>query len=159
MKKYALRIVIALVTFLIGVGLYSALFSRQRAVQTVALVPTSTDCHGFVTVESQPQAPVRLIISTAACTHVSVIVRFTVENISDKPIVKYEVRGIRSNDSSGNNLSVTSEWAKPVDPHERRSGLIQEGLFEERIISAGQKTSFQLAVYSVTFADGTTWRR
>jgi len=157
MKRYALRAVVALLTFLIGVSLYSALFSRrQRSVITFTLAPTnSTNCYGLVAVESQPEAPVRLSISNAACTHVSKSVRFTLENISNKPIVKYEVRGLRIHGQTvSSNVSLTSEFSSEMDPH----GLRTEDI-EERSVPAGQLTSLRLAVWSVTFADGTTWNR
>jgi len=155
MKKYAIRAVVALLTFLIGVSLYLALFSRrQRSVITPTLVSAnSKNCYGLVAGESQPEAPVRLSISNAACTHLSKSVRFTLENISDKPIVKYEVRGLRTHGRTiSSYLNLTSEFTNEMDPHELRTEVIEER-------SDSQLTSFQLAVWSVTFADGTTWNR
>ena len=89
MNKYAVRAVVALLTFLIGVSMYTAMFSRHRKVTTVIMpLANARNCYGLVSVESHSQAPVRLAVDQAACTHLSTTVRFTLENISDKPIVK-----------------------------------------------------------------------
>lgn len=156
MNKYAVRAVVALLTFLIGVSMYTAMFSRHRKVTTVIMpLANARNCYGLVSVESHSQGPVRLAVDQAACTHLSTTVRFTLENISDKPIVKYEVRGLRTQGPTiSNNVNLTSEFDNAMEPHEIRTEVI-----EERSDSAGQLTGFQVVLWSVTFADGTTWSR
>jgi len=91
----------------------------------------------------------------AACTHLSTNITVAIENISSKPIVKFELSDPSTHDSTiGRNLILTSGLASAMEPHEIRS----ESISKTRS-SAGQLTSFQITVRSVTFADGTTWSR
>jgi hypothetical protein len=82
-------------------------------------------------------------------------VQFEVENISSKPIVKYEICGIMKYDNLvDEGLCVAAEGYETFQPHQTRTGFIGGG-----VLKVGELRGFQLTVWSVTFADGTKWTR
>jgi hypothetical protein len=86
-------------------------------------------------------------------------VQFLVENVSTKPISKYEIHGVLTYDElSDEGLSVLTETIEPLQPHQTQIGFLGGGVLKG---SGGRPVSelrrFELVVWSITFADGTKW--
>jgi hypothetical protein len=114
---------------------------------------------GLVSVETQPDAPVRLTIVDAGCEQPhTASVSFVAENVSSLAITEYEVRAIETYDELVDKGSSVTEMVRVFNPHETRNGFIAGGV--EMIVRgkpAGPLRHYQIALASVTFVDGTTW--
>lgn len=155
MRGIATRLGIASITFLFGIGIASISF-RHEAIKASRLLSGPPCAHGIVSVELQSQAPLRISISDTACQNShSAHVQFAVENISSKPIIKYEIRAIMSYDGLvDDGLGVSTEGVENFQPHQTRTGFIGGG-----VLRVGELKGFKLRVWSVDFADGTKWTR
>src|SRR5689334_8032695 len=98
MKKIAFGLFVFVTTFLMGVVVTNKVFVLRRVfVKEREVVRFDETCGNRVTVESQPNAPLRISAVSASCPgSQGSNVGFQVENVSDKPIIKYEIRAIRS---------------------------------------------------------------
>ena len=155
MRRLAVRLAIATTTFLIGVAMASIGFHRDSIKSGRLLTgPPCTD--GIVSVESQPQVPLRISISDTSCqTSHSANVQFAVENIGSKPIMKYEIRGVMTYAGLvDDGLGVTTAGVDNFQPRQRQIGFIGGG-----VLNVGELKGFQLTVWSVVFDDGTRWTR
>ena len=162
MKKLTTRLIIALLTFVIGIAAVSVWFVFHRAPSKANSLLSGPPCRdGLVSVESQPDVPLRISISESVCENPQMTsVHFMVENVSSEPISKYEIRSIETygriiDDGGG----VTTEGAI-LQPHQKHEGFIGGGVLAGvGGVPVGELKSYKLAVWSVTFADGTTWSR
>ena len=155
MRRLAARLGMALITFLIGVAIASIGF-RRESVKSVRLLSGPPCTNEIVSVEPQYQVPLRISISDTACqsSH-EANVQFVVENISSKPIIKYEIRSIMKYDNLvDDGLGVSTEGFGNLGSHQTQTGFIGGG-----VLQVGELRDFQLTVWSVTFGDGTKWTR
>lgn len=158
--KLAIRIFVALLTFLIGVAI--SFLNHDQSTKSLRLL-SGPSCHsGLVSVESRSAMPLRITISDTACEKPQTAnVQFLVENVSTKPISRYEIRGVQKYDELvDDGMSVTTETVKPLLPHETQIGFLGGGVIKRPGgIPVSELKSFQLVVWSVDFADGTKWTR
>src|SRR6266542_1527230 len=116
---------------------------------------------GIVSVETQPDAPVRLTIADASCDKPQTArVQFVAENVSSLAISQYEARAIETYDELVDKGSGVTEMGLVFNPDEKRIGFIGGGV----VTAAGGKPVgplrlYQITLASVTFTDGTTWKR
>ena len=116
---------------------------------------------GVVSAEPQPDAPLRITIGDAGCdTPQTASVQFVVENISSSPISQFEIRAIETCDELVEEGTSVTTMGRVLYPHQMQNGFIGSGILS----GAGGKPvgplkSYQVTVWSVTFSDGTTWRR
>jgi hypothetical protein len=155
MKRLAIRLIAVLLTFLIGTAATSAWFIfRRLPVQSNKLLSGPPCREGVVSVEPQHGVPLLIKISEAACDNPQVAsVHFVVENISSKPISKYNIRSIETYERFLNDGSGVIEGGI-LQPRQTRRGFLGGG-----VMQVGELKSYKLAVWSVTFTDGTTWTR
>jgi hypothetical protein len=162
-RRLVIRIFVALLTFLIGVATSSVWFVNQYQPPKSFRFLSDPPCRqGLVSVESSPVVPLRITISDTAChSPQEASVQFLVENLSTKPISNYEIRGVQIYDELINEgLGVSTETMEPLQPRQTQIGFLGGGVLKR----AGGKPvselkSFQLVVWSITFADGTKWTR
>lgn len=116
---------------------------------------------GLVSIESQPDAAVRITVLNAGCDNPQrASVQFLAENIGSSPISEFEVRAIETYDELIDQGSGVTSMGEVLKPHQERIGFIGGGV----MTAAGGKPvgplkSYQLTVWSVRFADGKTWTR
>jgi hypothetical protein len=94
MKSLTAHLIVALLTFIVGIAAASA-WSVLRRSPTKSNKPLSgIPCrHGLVSVEPGLNVPLRISISEAVCDNPhGASVHFVVENVSSKPISKYDIR-------------------------------------------------------------------
>lgn len=162
-KRLAIRLFIGLLTFLIGVATSSvwSLVHYQR-VESSRFLSGQPCRDGVVSVESRSDVPLRITISDTACDNPqSANVHFVVENVSTKPITRYEIRSLRAYDElTDEGSGVSTETIEPLQPRQTQIGFLGGGVVRG---SCGKPVSelksFQLVVWSIDFADGTTWTR
>jgi len=162
-RRFVIRIFVALLTFLIGVAISSVWFlNHYQPAKSTRLLSGPLCREGVVSVESRPAVPLRITISDTACEKPqSASVQFLVENVSTKPISKYEIRGVQTYDElRDEGLSVLTETIEPLQPRQTQIGFLGGGVLKG---SGGRPVSelrrFELVVWSITFADGTKWTR
>ena len=161
-RRLALRLITALLTFLIGAA--TAVWSpiHDQRVNLPKLLSGQPCRDGLVSVESWPDVPLRVTISDTACENPqSANAQFMVENLSTKPISKYEIRGVLTYDELiDEGLGVSTEKLEPLLPHQTQIGFLGGGVMKR---SGGKPVSelrsFQLVVWSISFSDGTKWTR
>jgi len=162
-RRLAIRLSTALLTFLIGAGT-AAVWSpiHDQRINSARLLPGQRCRYGLVSVESRPDVPLRVTISDTACQNPqSANVQFIVENLSTKPISKYEIRTVQTYDELiDEGLGVSTEPIQPLLPHQTQIGFLGGGVMKR---SGGKPVSelksFQLVVWSISFSDGTKWTR
>ena len=116
---------------------------------------------GVVSAEAQPDAPLRITIGDAGCDKPQTAsVQFVVENVGSSPISQFEVRAIETYDELVDEGTGVTTMGLVLYPHQTQIGFIGSGV----ITAAGGKPvgplkTYQVTVWSVTFSDGTTWRR
>ena len=162
MKNLTTRLIIALLTFVIGIAAASVWFVFYRSSSKPNELLSGLPCRdGLISVESKLNVPLRISISEAVCDNSQgASVHFMVENVSSEPISKYEIRSIETyerltDDGSG----VTTEGAI-LQPHQTQIGFIGGGVLRGAGgVPVGELKGYKLAVWSVTFADGRTWSR
>lgn len=162
-RRLAIRLITGLLTFLIGaatVAVWSPIHDQR--VNSPKLLQGQPCRDGLVSVESRPDLPLRVTISDTACDNPrSANARFIVENVSTKPISKYEIRSVQTYDELIDEGSgVSTEPIQPLLPHQTEIGFLGGGVMKR---SCGKPVSelrsFQLVVWSISFSDGTTWTR
>ena len=161
MKRLTIRLIAALLTFLIGIAVASAWFVFRRSpVQSNKLLSGPPCRDGVISVEPQRTAPLQIRISEAACDNAQVAdVHFVVKNISSKPISKYDIRSIETYERFFNDGSGVSEGGI-LQPQQTRRGFLGGGVIGDvGGVPVGELKSYKLAVWSVIFTDGTTWTR
>jgi len=162
-RRFVIRIFVALLTFLIGVAISSVWFlNHHQPAKSIRFLSGPPCRERLVSVESPPAVPLRITISDTACEKPqSARVQFLVENVSTKPISKYEIHGVLTYDElSDEGLSVLTETIEPLQPHQTQIGFLGGGVLKG---SGGRPVSelrkFELVVWSITFTDGTKWTR
>ena len=162
-KRLAIRIFVALLTCLTGVAISSVWFLNHYQPAKSFRYLSGPPCReGLVSVESRPGVPLHITISDTACENPRCAnVQFLVENVSTKPISKYEIRGVETYDElNDDGLGVSTVPAKPLQPHQTEIGFLGGGVMTRAGgIPVSELKSFQLVVWSVDFADGTKWTR
>ena len=159
MKKLAKLILIVEILTVGCIGAARWLRLRQAAQAQPKLVLGPRCQEGLVSVETQPDAPVRLTVVDAGCDQPQTAsVGFVAENVSSLAITKYEVRAIETYDELVDKGSSVTEMVRVFNPHETRTGFIGGGVgMITRGKPAGPLRHYQIALASVTFVDGTTW--
>jgi hypothetical protein len=154
---------VALLTFLIGVATSSVWFLNHHQPAKSFRFLSGPPCReGLVSVESRPAVPLHITISDTACQNPqSANVQFLVENLTPKPISKYEIRSVQTYDELiDEGLGVSTETIEPLQPRQTQIGFLGGGVLKR---SGGKPVSelksFQLVVWSINFADGTKWTR
>ena len=163
MRRLGIRIFVALITFLIGVTISSLWFGiNSQPAQPFRLLSGPPCRKGVVSVESQRDSPLRITISDTSCRDSQTAnVQFVVENLSGKPISKYEIRGLlRYDQVIDNGLGVRAETVEPLQPGQTQIGFLGGGVLK---LAGGKPVSelrgFKLSVWSIDYADGTNWTR
>ena len=164
MKKTAIGLVVFVSTFLIGVFIANKVFDLRRVfVNELKVVKFDETCGNVVSVESQPNAPLRISGVSASCPgSQGSNIGFRVENVSDKPVIRYEIRAIRSCEylSYDDSLKSTALLTNVLLPGETKFGFMRsDRVAFDGGVRVGDLKSLKLTVWSVTLADGTTWVR
>src|SRR5688500_12133459 len=128
-RRHAIRLATALLTFLIGVGaaaVWSPIYDQQ--VNSPRLLPGQPCREGLLSVESRTGVPLRVTISDTACEKPhSANAQFIVENLSTKPISKYEIRSVLTYEELiDEGLGVSTETIEPLLPHQTQTGSRSE---------------------------------
>lgn len=162
-RRVAIRIFAALLTFLIGVATSSVWFlNHYQPAKSFRFLSGPPCREGLVSVESRPAVPLHITISDTACQNPqSANVQFLVENLSNKPISKYEIRSVQTYEELiDEGLGVATEIIEPLQPRQTQIGFLGGGVLKR---SGGKPVShlksFHLVVWSIDFADGTKWTR
>ena len=163
MKNLTRFVLIAASTLIVGSGATAGWFVYRHSSrpQSPRLVLGPPCREGLVSVEPQVDAPIRIKIAEAACDNPQgASVQFVAENISSSPISQFEIRTIKTYDELVDQGSGVTTMDSILYPHQTRTGFVGGGV----ITAAGGKAvgpikSYQLTVWSVTFADGKTWTR
>jgi len=162
-RRLATRIFAALLTFLIGVATSSVwFFNHYQPAKSFRFLSGPPCREGLVSVESRPGVPLHITISDTACQNPqSADVQFLMENLSTKPISKYEIRSVQTYEELiDEGLGVVTETIEPLQPRQTQIGFLGGGVLKR---SGGKPVSylksFQLVVWSINFADGTKWTR
>ena len=162
-RRFAIRIFVALITFVIGVAASSVWFRINcQPAQSSRLLSGPPCRKGVVSLESQPDSPLRMTISDTSCRDPQTAsVQFVVENLSAKPISKYEIRGLlRYDQVIDHGLGVQAETVEPLQPGQTQIGFLGGGVLKAAGgIPVSELRGFQLSVWSIDFADGTKWTR
>lgn len=140
-RRVAIRIFAALLTFLIGVATPSVWFlNHYQAAKSFRFLSGPPCREGLVSVESRPAVPLHITISDTACQNPqSANVQFLVENLSTKPISKYEIRSVQTYEELiDEGLGVATETIEPLQPRQTQS------VFWEAVCRSGQAVN-QLA--------------
>ena len=163
MKNLTRCVLIVASILIVGSGATAGWFvyrhSRRPQSRKLVLGPPCRE--SLVSVEPQVDAPIRIKISDAACDNPQgASVEFVAENISSSPISQFEIRAIETYDELIDQGSGVTTMGPIFFPHQTRIGFIGGGV----MTAAGGKAvgplkSYQLTVWSVTFADGKTWTR
>ena len=162
MERLTIRLIIAVLTFIIGIAAVSAWFTSHQSPDQSGRLLSGPPCReGLVSVEPQLNAPLQIKISEATCDNPQEAnVYFVVENISSKPIIRFVIRSIKTYERLVNDgSSVTIEGASPVQPRHTINGFLGGGVRTRGGEWVGELQTNQLTVWSVTFADGTTWEQ
>jgi hypothetical protein len=157
MKKLPTLILVGLLTFTFGVAIGSRHFVSPSVNRTVKLF--GPPCRpGLVSIDPQPEVPIRITVSDAVCnSSYEVRVQFVAENIGTVPISTFEIGGIDTYDrpvagrkgvNTGSNLY----------PRQTNTGWIGSSAIPN-VGDAPVLTSYKLTIWSVTYADGRTWTR
>ena len=162
-RRFAIRLFVALLTFLIGVTTFTVWFrNHPPAAKSFRFLSGPTCRAGLVSVESQPAALLHITVSDSECRdRQTANVQFLVENLSTKPISKYEIRAVQTYDELiEDGLGVTAVRGEPLEPRETETGFLGGGVLNGAGGKpVGEMKGFQLVVWSIEFADGTTWTR
>ena len=162
-KKITIRAGAAVLTFAIGVAISSVWFrNHDQAAKPFRYLSGPTCREGLVSVESLPDVPLRITIADTACEKPQTAsVHFVVENLSTKPIKKYEVHGyLIYDDLIDDGMGVTTERVEPLQPRQTDIGFLGGGVMTRAGgIPVGELKHFRLVLWSVEFADGTDWVR
>jgi hypothetical protein len=158
MKKLTPLILVGLLTFAFGIAI-----GLRRSVQPPfdrLLKVSGTPCReGLVTVEPQPHVPIRIAISDAACNGPQEArVQFVAENIGTVAISKFEIGGVDTYDRPVDVRKGENMIGSNLYPHHTTTGLIGGSA---GTVGAGAPVlkSYQITVWSITYADGKTWTR
>ncbi len=136
----------------------------QSTTSDFRLPSPGTPCEkGVISVEAQENAPLQIKVEESDCkTTQTARVRFTAKNLSSKGIVEFTVHSLETyeeyyNDGSGTTMGF-EDVLKPDETFEK--GFIGSGVETKAGgIPVGKLKNYVLAVWSVTFADGTKWER
>ena len=158
MKKFSIRLLVALITFVIGVGAAS-LWSvgRRDRVKTVDQLTGPPCVSDVVSVDHQPNIPLHISLADTACYDHVTLAQFVVENTGTKTISRYEIRGIRTYERSIDTGLGVSTSGTTLEPQQSRDGGLGTNEGTVRGVAVGRLTSLKLSVWSIVYADGTTW--
>ena len=158
MKKLLILVFIGLLTLSFGVAVASRHFVSRKVSPAVKLV--GPPCRaGLVSVDPQPEVPIRITVSDAVCnSSYEARVQFVAENIGAVPISKFEIGGIDTYDRRVDGRKGVDTIGSNLNPRQTNTGWIESSA----IPNAGGVpvlTSYKLTIRSVTYADGRTWTR
>jgi hypothetical protein len=161
MRRYAVRFIVAVLTFAIGVALSLAfgLFRSKETTINVREYRRSPDCPkrfrvtrpSFLSVDSQSADPLVLVYlgSTPDITHGNEVrMRFTVGNRTDKTISGYWISANEIWKSQGQTTAKGFDWTafEVLEPGETNT-----------ISLPGIPEGASVRVARVTYRDGSTW--
>ena len=161
MRKIAIGMFAALLTFVIGVAT-SSFVNRTQPAKPFRHLSGPTCREGLLSVESRPAVPLRITVSDTACEKPqSASVQFLVENVGTKPISKYEIHGVQTYEElTDTGFGVLTERVEPLQPGQTDIGFLGGGVLKGAGGKpVGELKSFELVLWSVEFADGTKWTR
>ena len=162
MKRLTARLIVGLLTFTIGIGAASAWVVLRRSPAKSNKLLSGIPCRdGLVSVEPQVDVPLRITISEAVCDNPQgASVQFVVENVSSKPISKYDICRIATYEGLIDDKSGVTTMGTILQPHQTKIGFIGGGVITGAGgVPVGELKSYKLGVWSVIFADGSTWKR
>lgn len=162
MRKYVIWLIMASLTFMIGIAAVLVTANRPSSnISSDDSTPYSPCGEGLVSVEYQPDAPIRISVLSATCqsSH-SPRLSFEVENMGLKTISSYKVflleiyegRGIGDGSGTGISGVFFQQHQKNVESV-GGDGL----LFGPDGLPVPELKGYLLAVCSVSFTDGTKW--
>src|SRR5215208_1974216 len=162
MHRYGVRIVVAVLTFALGVGLSMALglfrFPETRFAQM--LRQPARSCRRnirmarppLLAVNSQPNEPLKLIYlgATPAAHDVRELrMELLVENRSDQTVAGYSISGQKIWRANGIGGEKTLDWNSNV--------LLKPGESHSITLTRDASQAWSLRVEKVTFQDGSIW--
>ena len=159
---YDLKILFISATF--AVMCFSCV-SAQSTTSDFRLPSLGTPCdEGVISVEVQENAPIQIKVKESDCkTTQTARVLFTVKNLSSKPIIEFTVRSLETYEHYYTEASgvTMGGFRNPLESSETYDRGFIGGGTETKAggIPVGKLKSYVLAVWSVTFADGTKWER
>jgi len=158
MKKLPAFVIVGLLTFTLGVGMSARRFVRRHVNQSVKLL--GAPCReGLVSVEPEADVPLRVTVSDTACdSPQEARVQWVAENIGKVQISRFEIRSIEAYDRAVDGRKGVMTIGSNLYPHQTTTGLIGSSAITG-VAGAPVLTSYKLAVWSVTYADGKTWTR
>ena len=158
MKKLLILVFIGLLTLSFGVAVASRHFVSRKVSPAVKLV--GPPCRaGLVSVDPQPEVPIRITVSDAVCnSSYEARVQFVAENIGAVPISKFEIGGIDTYDRPVDGRKGVNTIRSNLYPRQTNTGWIGSSAIPN-VGRAPVLTSYKLTIWSVTYADGKTWTR
>jgi hypothetical protein len=160
MRKLSTRLIVAFMTCTLGIGA-AAIWSSSRN-----STPTNDQCReDLVVIERQPEAPVSLSVLKLDCPNPYFAdISFQVTKVSTRRIKQYDVRMLTTYDGIAESYSEVVSGFDTVEPDEPDFYLHQEkqeflGISFKHGFLRTPKAQLKLFVWSVTFADGTVWKR
>ena len=160
MPKLATLTLIGLLTFTFGVAISSRRFVRPRFDRLPLPELSGPPCReGLVSVEPQPQVPIRITVSGTVCNSPQEArVQFVAENIGTVAITKFEIGGIDAYDRPVYGRKGVNRIGSNLYPHYTDTGWIGTSSIAD-VGGAPVLTNYKLTVWSVTYVDGKTWTR
>jgi hypothetical protein len=130
MKRLTPGLVVALLTFIVGIAAASAWSVLRRSPAKSNKLLSGARCrHGLVSVEPQLNVPLRISISEAVCDNPQgASVHFVVENVSSKPISKYDIRRVVTYEGLIDDKSGVTTEGTILQPHQTKIGFIGGGV-------------------------------
>jgi hypothetical protein len=158
MKKLLALVFVGLLTLSFGVAVASCHFVSSRVRPAVQLV--GPPCRvGLVSIDPQPEVPIRITVSDAVCnSSYEAKVQFVAENIGTVPISKFEIGGIDTYDRPVEGRKGVNTIGSNLYPRQTNTGWIGSSAIPKSG-GAPDLTSYKLSIRSVTYADGRTWTR
>lgn len=158
MQRFAFRLLVAVITCALGIitattrsGFGNATASDQRCRK------------GLVVVEEQPDAPVhvRVLETTCPVNPSFANVHYQVEGRTTRLIKRYEVRNIESYNGieESHGALIGTKEGEGFTAADLENDFAFTGVRLDRGIFRAPIDEVRLCVWSVTFADGTTWNR
>ena len=157
MKKLLTLVFVGLLTLSFGVAVASFHFVSPRVSPAVQLV--GPPCRsGLVSIDPQPEVPIRITVSDAVCnSSYEARVQFVAENIGTVPISTFEIGAIDTYDRPVAGRKGVNTGSK-LYPRQTNTGWIGSSAIPN-VGDAPVLTSYKLTIRSVTYADGRTWTR
>lgn len=120
----------------------------------------SQKCHDLIILDPQAETPVRISqLETSCPTPYSVELTFRVVSNSTRPIKRYEVRAITIYDGTQDSASSVSTTRPEPDGSASTKDQMSSDMIGVTLkhMWSDPRAKLTLSVWSVTFADGSTW--